>query len=133
MFGVGTATFLTMGELKDDLAEELFDIREYDELTGAQRRILEQHPRFVDKERELDNKAGATFREQIDEADRVRLVSQRAFFARLSSGQLTRQQFADAIGQSQLISSVKRTQAAQDFGVEGSEPESPMAMALNKW
>lgn len=133
LFGVGTQTFISMRELKDDLADEIFDTPTYDGLTGDQRKLIEQHPRFIEKERELDNKAGIGFREQSEDIENQRTVSQRAFFARLTSGTLTRKEFADALGDAQIRASTRRDQAARDFEIQGFEPGSALATVLNGW
>lgn len=133
LFGVGVSTYVSMSQLRDQLANELFNKESFDELTGAERRVLEQHPKIIEKAAEFENKAGLDFNGQIQDIENQFISSQQAFFARLATGLDAPDEFADALGEAQLRAATRRDQAARDFGLDPSAPTTPLAMALDGW
>ena len=133
MVGVGTQSFLTLSEVKDDLAEELFGKSDYGELTGAERQVLEQHPRFIDKTQDQESQGDNNFRSQTEGIETELTQTQQVLYSRLVSGTLDNRGFADAITDAQLRAVAKRNQAAEDFGIIPGDADSPMAIALQGW
>lgn len=134
MFGVGFSSYLSMGEVKDSIAQELFNTSSYRDLTGTQQKVVDQHPRILDKEAEFDQRSGNDFSEAADNISNELVLTQRALVGRLANNQFSsRRDFADAVEEASLRAAVRRDQAVKDFGIESTDPASPLQIALDEW
>lgn len=132
-FGIGVTSFQSTADLKDDVARELFN-KPYSDLTGSQRSMANQHPKLLEKEREVDMlPPDENFSSAINTINRERQEAEDIIVARLAGGQITRQEAADAIGETQLRTSAKREELVRQFGVETPPSSSLLEQGLQQW
>ncbi len=133
LLGVGVTSYRSLGEVREEAAQRVFS-KPYEELTGGERRIIEQDPKVVDKLSEFDLKAGDSFSDTVDDINAQRIAEERVISANLVSGGFrSRREFADAIEQAQLKSAILRQEAAERFELPEPDPTSPLSIALSAW
>lgn len=133
-FGVGTSTFQSLSGIKNDVANRLFSKEDYRDLTGAQKQVVDNDPRVLEKNAQYDGKAGDDYSTQAQRIADTRLKGQQAFVAQLVSQNLTRKQFADAIEENDRSASIARDQARRDFKIpDAAAPTSALQMGLDAY
>lgn len=130
--GVRVTSFQTLADIKDGAAREVFG-EDYRDLTGQKRAIVDQDPRVIDKSNEFDLVVGDSFAEAVDSSKNQRLTNEQIISAQFASGQMTRDAFADAMQEQQLMAATRRDEAARIFKVPLPEANSPLQQSLDSW
>lgn len=132
-FGLGSVTYSSLGEVKDDVAQQFFQ-KDYLDLTGPQRQLADQHPRIIEKEREqAENAPEDSFFAARTRIDSDRQTSEDLIVASLASRQITRAQAAEMLGEQQRMAARAKSQAAQQYGIPDAAPGSMLQQGLDQW
>ena len=133
VFGVGVTTYSSFKDTRNRVASDLFGTDDFGDLTGTQQRAVDQHPDVIAKSQEFDAKVGSNYTTARNAILEDQINAERAFMAQLVSGIYEPGDFADAIGENDLRTSVRRDQAFKDFGLSGQTPSSNLQVAVNQW
>ena len=131
-FGYGANTFESIGEIKNNVAQEMYG-SEYRDLTGPKQRIVDQTPQVLDKDRESILNPTASFVDALQAIEDERLVNEDIIMARLQNGQITRDMAATALSEQQLTAAAKRDEAKRQFGIQDVETTSMLQQGLQQW
>ena len=128
-FGVGVQTYGTLRETQNLVGGEIFK-KPWRDLTPTQQDIVSADPRVLKKQAEFDARPASDYATAVSYATASRLASENQAVAALMAGG-TKKDFADAMSQAQLVAKVQRDEAARNFKIDFTPPDSPLQKALD--
>ena len=135
----GKANPVTPFEKMNQKAQEMFQ-RPFDELTGQERQLLEaQHPTIARQSAEQTERRArgghkpSQARHEFAQIDDERIFNEGQLVQAFTAGELSEQQFADAIEDLQFAAAQKKRSVTETLGIEFGVPTSDAAAALSAW
>lgn len=131
--GLGASTYVSLGEVKDNAAQHIYK-KDYRDLTGPQKQVVDADPRVAEKAAaEAALEPEDSFASTMNRINEDRVAAEDVIVARYQNGQITRQQLADALGEQQRSSAIRKGEARTIFGIEDVAPTSALQSALDAW
>lgn len=132
LIGVRTNTFITLTDMKNRASEDYFQ-KPYNELTGAQQRLVDNDPRVVEKQNESVLEPHESFGAASNAITEERIANEDTIVSLFLAGRIDPKKFADYIENQQRVASAKKDEAARQFQIGDFQSNSVAEQVLSAY
>lgn len=130
LLGGRVTNFQSLSTIRNDVAQQHFS-KAYGDLTPAQKAVVNNNSKVLDKQRQYDMTMGDSFGSASENIKTERARSENVLGSLYLSGQIDNTTFVNDLEDQQLVASTRTQSALKQYNITPAQPHSPLQQALD--